>query len=93
MINKVVHCTYLEKRISSIHNHCEEERATAVDEGIPWDVYLHVSENRIDRISKFSLFLDRLKYYFQVFKFTREYRLVLLRYIAADPFFALLPHK
>jgi hypothetical protein len=31
-----------------------------------------------------------LKYYFEVFKFSKNYEMVLLRYIPADPFFALL---
>lgn len=90
MKKKVIHCTYLEEKISSIYNHCEEEKMTAFDENIPWEVYLHISAERINSLNKFNLFRDRLKYYFQIFKFTREYRFVLLRYIAADPFFALL---
>ncbi len=90
MLNKVVHCTYLEKNISSISSHCEEEKITAIEHNLPWDVYLHISVERIETTNKLNLFIDRLKYYAQVFKFTRQYRFVLLRYIPADPFFALL---
>jgi hypothetical protein len=90
MIHKFIHCTYLEKRISSICNHCEEERSTAFDEGLPWDVYLHISGHRINSTSKLCLFFDRLRYYFQVVIFIRKYEFVILRYIPADPFFALL---
>ena len=53
-------------------------------------MYLHISSDRIKSDSKFLVLLDRLKYYFKVFKFSRKYEMVMLRYIPADPFFALL---
>lgn len=53
-------------------------------------MYLHISSDRIKTDSKFLILLDRLKYYFEVFKFSKNYEMVLLRYIPADPFFALL---
>jgi hypothetical protein len=89
-VKKVIHCTYLENKISSIYNHCREEKASAGKENLPWEVYLHISSDRIKSDSKFLVLLDRLKYYFEVFKFSRNYEMVLLRYIPADPFFALL---
>ena len=90
MNKKIVHCTYLEQKISSISNHCRDEMMTAIDEKMPWDVYLHISEERIKKTTKIALFSDRLRYYFQVFRFSRKYEIVMLRYIPADPFFALL---